>query len=93
MTLASRVVNKLREIGYEHIKPWTSKRTFGYDRIYYFGSSYMELSGRFGFQVVGYIPEELIEDCKRMLAEVNKEIEKNWEKAFPDEPAEEKVPF
>lgn len=67
MTLASDVANMLIEKGYKNIKPWTSSKTFGHERIYY-KKGYVELSGKYGFRTVDLdIESKFTKDCESCL--------------------------
>ena len=74
MARVADVVNKLLELGHQGIRPWTSRRIFGHQRIYTI-AGHIEISGKFGFQVVGEVSEKLVNDCLAILEEFNKPVE------------------
>ena len=78
MTLASEIANMLTEKGYTGLKPWTSKKTFGYERIY-FHLGFVELSGKFGFRAekLELFPE-FVSDAKACLIEYQEQRAKKY---------------
>lgn len=69
MTLASDIANMLLNKGYKNIYPWTSKNSFGYERIYY-KKGYVELSGNHGFQAIDLDDQkDFVQACKDCVTE------------------------
>jgi hypothetical protein len=68
MTLASTIANMLVEKGFKGFYPWTSKNSFGYERIYH-KAGYVELSGNNGFQAIDIDDNDFVQACKDCVTE------------------------